>query len=125
MKPQAILVPFGYPDYPREVVEKFVAESKTMLSNLNIEFTTTSIVKQEKDAEKVVKEIHQSSPDFIIALLVSWVGAPNLVATLREFFSEPILLWSHITYKQDDTRITLGGLPAVGGDKGDFGGDGL
>jgi len=49
------------------MLEKFVAESSKTLSNLNIEFTTTSIVKQEKDVEKAVKKIRQTPHDFIIA----------------------------------------------------------
>lgn len=114
MKPKAILVPFGYPDYPKEVMKKFIVESKTMLSNLNIELSSTSQVTQQKEVEKVIRQICQTPHDFIIALLVSWVEAPNLVATLREFFSKPILLWSHTTYEENGTRITLGALPAAG-----------
>ncbi len=61
MRPKAILVPFGYPDYSEHVVEKFIAESKTALSNLDIEIMTASLVNQRRDEEKVVKEIHQGA----------------------------------------------------------------
>lgn len=41
MKSRAMLVPFGYPDYPKEVMEKSIVKSEVMLSNLNIELSAT------------------------------------------------------------------------------------
>lgn len=35
MKPKAILVPFGYSDYPQELVEKFITKIKNNIGELN------------------------------------------------------------------------------------------
>ncbi len=113
-KVKSILVPFGYPDYPQDVVERFISESEEMLKGLDIDLKTTRAVIRLEDVPSVVKEIRESEFDLIIALLVSWVEAPNVVATLRDFFTRPILLWSHTTYMEDGVRITLGPMPAAG-----------
>jgi len=84
--PKVVLVPFTYPDYPREVVSHFINESKKMVSELGINVVITEPVIQEKDVEKAREKIQKEDFDFIIALLVSWVEAPNLIATLRDFF---------------------------------------
>ena len=110
-KVKSILVPFGYPDYPQDVVERFISESEEMLKGLDIDLKTTRAVIRLEDVPSVVKEIRESEFDLIIALLVSWVEAPNVVATLRDFFTRPILLWSHTTYMEDGVRITLGPMP--------------
>jgi L-fucose isomerase-like protein len=113
-KAKAILVPFGYPDYPQDLVSKFISESEEMLKGLNIELKTTRPVICLDDVPSAVKDIRESEFDFIVALVVSWVEAPNLVATLRDWFHRPILLWSHTTYMEDGVRITLGPMPAAG-----------
>jgi L-fucose isomerase-like protein len=113
-KIKSILVPFGYPDYPQDVVSRFISESERMLKSLDIELKTTKAVINPDDAPPVAREIRRSEFDLIIALLVSWVEAPNVIATLRDFFTRPILLWSHTTYLEDGVRITLGPMPAAG-----------
>jgi len=100
-KAKAILVPFAYPDYPQDLVSKFISESEEMLKGLNIDLKTTKPVICMDDVPSAVKDIRESEFDFIIALIVSWVEAPNLVATLRDWFHRPILLWSHTTYMEE------------------------
>jgi len=111
---KVVMVPFSYPDYPEEVINKYVKESIKVISDLDIQLVTTKVVKESKNVEEATTTIRSTDFDFIIALVVSWVEAPHVVATLRDFFSYPILLWSHTPYQQDGERITLGGIPAAG-----------
>ena len=113
MKPSIMLVPFAYPDYPQDVVQKFIEESSRMTGGLDAVLTETSPVVAD-DAEKMRRQIRDADSDLIVALLVTWVEAPNLVATLRDFFGRPLLLWSHTTYREGDEIITLGPIPAAG-----------
>jgi len=113
-KIKTVLVPFSYPDYPEEVVSRYVKASEKTICDLDIELITTNVVKGVKDIEEVVKTIRCADFDFIIALVVSWVEAPHVVGTLSDFFSYPILLWSHTPYKENEEMITLGGIPAAG-----------
>ncbi len=111
---KAILVPFGYPDYPQDIVLRFISESENMLKSLNIGLKTSKPVIRLEDVPSVVKEIRESDFDFIIVLLVSWVEAPLVFATLFDWSGYPILLWSHTTYQEDGVRVTLGPMPAAG-----------
>jgi len=113
-KIKVVMVPFSYPDYPEEVINKYVKESIKVISDLDVQLVTAKVVKESKDVEEVITTIRSTDFDFIIALVVSWVEAPHVVATLRDFFSYPILLWSHTPYQQNGERITLGGIPAAG-----------
>lgn len=113
-KPKAILVPLGYPDYPREIVDKFIEKSREMIGGLGIDLVTTDAVIKEGDVEKATKLIRETEFDFTIPLIVSWVEAPIAVAVLRDFFDKPILLWSHTTYQEGGKIITLGPIPAAG-----------
>ncbi|HID11816.1 MAG TPA: hypothetical protein EYP17_11040 [Candidatus Latescibacteria bacterium] len=85
-----------------------------MLKDLEVDLKTTRAVISMEDVQPVIREIRESEFDLIIALLVTWVEAPNFVATLRGWFHRPILLWSHTTYMEEGTRVTLGAMPAAG-----------
>ena len=63
---------------------------------------------------KALGVLRASDFDLLVALLVSWVEAPLFTATLKPFFSQPILLWSHTIYAEDGVGLTLGALPAAG-----------
>ena len=114
MKPSITLVPFAYPDYPQDVVQRFIESSSKMIGSLDVTLTVTAPVVVADDAEEVRRQIRDADSDLIVALLVTWVEAPNLVATLRDFFGRPLLLWSHTTYREGDEIITLGPIPAAG-----------
>jgi L-fucose isomerase-like protein len=114
MKPRAMLVPFGYPDYPRELLDRFLEQSKdTLCSSLDLLATPPIIV--EEDVIHVRPLIRQADYDLLVVLLLSWVEAPLLVAALEEALtSQPIVLWSHTTFEEGGERLTLGPLPAAG-----------
>ena len=112
--PKAILVPFSYPDYPENVVARWLSKSQEMLEELSCDFTITPVVKGREDALRVAALIRQSKFDFILALLLSWIEAPNFIATLQEFFNFPLLLWTHTTWWEEGEQLTLGAVPAAG-----------
>jgi len=113
-KPKVVLVPFTYPDYPEDVVRRFIERSKDTVARIHPEVVTVDKVASIEEALRARRRILEEDADLIIALLVSWVEAPNLVACLRDFLSKPILLWSHTTYKENGVGLTLGAIPAAG-----------
>ena len=66
------------------------------------------------DVRKVLGKVRGWDVDGVIALLVSWVEAPNVVAVLRELGGKPLLLWSHTVFKDGEELLTLGALPGFG-----------
>ncbi len=115
MKPRGMLVPFGYPDYPRELLERFLEDSKQVLLSSGLHLRSTPPVIVEEDVAQARRSLQESNYDFLVVLLLSWVEAPLLVATLEDRLSNcPIVLWSHTTFEGDGERLTLGALPAAG-----------
>ena len=113
MKPKALLIPFSYPEYPGEVVNKYIRLSEDMLKRIGINFFTTDKVLDYSDITKVIKQARSEDFDFIIANVVSWVEAQNVIGVLDHFKREKICLWSHTTYKEDGEIVTLGPIPAA------------
>jgi L-fucose isomerase-like protein len=113
-KPKAGLIPFGYPYYPPEYLERFTQESIRVVKELGIEVSSTKPVIVYKDAERAVKDIVCEDVDFILAVVLSWLEAPNVIAVLREFSHKPILLWSHTMWEENGEILTLGPMPGVG-----------
>ena len=113
-KTRVVMVPFTYPDYPTDVVSRFIEDSRKTVASAHPDVVVTNRVASLEEAASARRAILDSDPDLIIALLVSWVEAPNLVACLRDFFGKPILLWSHTTYNEDGVGLTLGAIPAAG-----------
>lgn len=113
-KAKAVMVPFGYPDYPNEFLERFTKESQKMVSNLGIDVTVTPIVKVWADTGKAAAEIQKQDYDFIIVVILSWLEAPNLVETLQDYFHKPVLLWSHTMFYEGKKKFTLGPMAAAG-----------
>lgn len=114
MKARVAYVPFSYPDYPRDLVERFMNESKEMLRGIGLDFIDLDPVITFKDVSKAVSRLRGEEFDLIIANIVSWVEAPNVIAVLEEFKHKPILLWSHTMFRQDGELLTLGPLPGAG-----------
>jgi len=115
MKPRAMLVPFGYPDYPRELLNRFLDQSKEVLTASGLDLLSTPLVIVDEDVAQARRFLQESDYDFLVVLLLSWVEAPLLVATLEDrLTTHPIVLWSHTTFEGEGERLTLGPLPAAG-----------
>ena len=113
-EPRVVMVPFTYPDYPADVVSRFIDESSRTVRSVHKDVVVTNRVSSLDEALAARRAVLESDADLVIAVLVSWVEAPNLVACLRDFFHKPILLWSHTTYEEDGVGLTLGAIPAAG-----------
>ncbi len=114
VKPKVACVPFGYPDYPRDDLARMSAASGDALAQMGLDVIRVPAVIVPGDVEPALQVLRSEVYDVIVPVLISWVEAPLLVATLRSFRSRPLLLWSHTTYMDGDSRVTLGALPAAG-----------
>jgi L-fucose isomerase-like protein len=115
MKPRAMLVPFGYPDYPQRLLYRFLEQSKEVILANGLQLLSTPPVIVEDDVARTQRLLQETEYDFLVALLLSWVEAPLLVATLEDRLTNtPIVLWSHTTFEENGERLTLGPLPAAG-----------
>ena len=113
-KPLAGFIPFSYPDYPRKYIDKFTQDSIKTLRSLGLELVTTEPVIVYKDAARALDDIRGKDVDFVVALVLSWLEAPNVIAVLKEFSNKPILLWSHTMFKEKGEWLTLGPMPGAG-----------
>ena len=115
MKPRAMLVPFGYPDYPPELLQRFLERSKEALLASGVDLLSAPLVTVEEEVAPARRALREAEYDLLVVLLLSWVEAPLLVATLEDRLTTcPILLWSHTTFEEGGERLTLGPLPAAG-----------
>ena len=115
MKPRAMLVPFGYPDYPQGLLYRFLEQSKEAILANGLQLLSTPPVTVEDDVARTRRLLQETDYDFLVVLLLSWVEAPLLVATLEDRLTNtPIVLWSHTTFEDNGERLTLGPLPAAG-----------
>ena len=112
--PSVLVVPFAYPDYPASTVQGQIDASCRALSAAGLNVACAPAVISADDVPPALQRLRQADYDLILALVVSWVEAPLFVATLRPFFGQPLLLWSHTTFSQDGVGLTLGALPAAG-----------
>jgi len=112
--PRVVCVPFGYPDYPKDAVARRIAESTAALSSMGMDVIVCPAVIAREDVERAVDVLRRERSDVIIAVLVSWVEPPVLMAVLRPFQHHPVVLWSHTTFVEDGSLVTLGALPAAG-----------
>jgi len=113
-KPRLACVPFGYPDYPRDDLARMSAASGDALAAMGFDVVRVPPVIVPADVPPALQALRGEEYDAIVAVLISWVEAPLLVSTLRPFRGRPLLLWSHTTYMDGDSRVTLGALPAAG-----------
>jgi len=84
------------------------------LRELGIDVVATQPVIVYKDVERALKDVRGEDIDFVIAVVLSWLEAPNVIAVLKEFSSKPILLWSHTMFKEKGEWLTLGPMPGAG-----------
>jgi len=114
LKIRVAYIPFGYPDYPRDLINRFLEESKNMLKDLKFEVVETRPVIVFEEAEEAAADLDGKQFDLIIANIISWVEAPNVIAVLERFKHKPIILWSHTMFKEGRELLTLGPLPGAG-----------
>ena len=113
-KPRVAFVPFGYPDYPSDLLSEMIDDSHKALERMGVEVVATPPVITLDDVEPARALLKQETYDALALVLVSWVEAPLLIATVRPFRDVPMILWSHTTFLQGESRVTLGALPAAG-----------
>ena len=58
-KAKAVMIPFGYPGYPKEYLERFMHHSEEVVRKLGIELITTDLVKEFKEARKIKETIRK------------------------------------------------------------------
>ena len=112
--PKVMLLPFAYPDYPPDLVERFIRESEDFLRGLGLQVQRVPAVAVADDVPAAIAALRSQEYDLIVATLISWVEAPLFTAALRPVWGKPLLLWSHTTFVEGDTRFTIGALPAAG-----------
>lgn len=109
-RPRAGFIPFGYPDYPQDVVKDFMNKGREEIESLDIEVFASRPVIVYEDHKKAIEDIRGKDVDFLVALVVSWVEAPNVISTLRPFFHKPILLWGMTTFECNGWRTYIGAI---------------
>jgi len=112
-KSKTVLIPFGYPGYPQELLDRFTKESEVTIKNLGIDLITAPMVKNIQEVSKARKTLRENEYDFITILVLSWIEAPQVIATLKEYFHKPLLLWSHTTFREKGEKLTLGSFPGA------------
>ena len=105
LKIRVAYIPFGYPDYPRDLINRFLEESKNMLKDLKFEVVETRPVIVFEEAEEAAADLDGKQFDLIIANIISWVEAPNVIAVLERFKHKPIILWSHTMFKEGENSL--------------------
>lgn len=113
-KPRVACVAFGYPDYPADIIQRMTEVSLKELEQMGFDVLAVPSVITLDDVEPASIMLHREAYDAIILVLVSWVEAPLLIATVRALRTIPMVLWSHTTFMEGESRITLGALPAAG-----------
>jgi L-fucose isomerase-like protein len=112
MNEKLVVIPFSYPFYPKEIIGEQINRAKKLLGELSPVFLDAVFV--QDDIEKTKNKIRQLNPDLIIAMIVSWVEAPNFIDTMKDYFGKPILLWSHTTFQLNNKKQTVGAFVAAG-----------
>ena len=112
MESKLIVIPFSYPFYPKEIIEEQINRSKKLLEKISPTFIDTVFVPE--DVEKTRDKLRSLNPDLVIAMVVSWVEAPNFIDTLKDYFGKPLLLWSHTTFQHNGKKQTVGAFVAAG-----------
>jgi len=113
-KPKALMIPFGYPGYPPEVLKKFRDGSRNHLKRLGIDVTATANVIDFADARKIRDQVSTTDCEFIVVVVLSWLEATNVIDVIRDVSHKPILLWSHTMWQEGGEHLTLGPIPGAG-----------
>jgi L-fucose isomerase-like protein len=113
-KPSAAIVPFGYPDYPKSEMDRFINAAYLFVEEQGLDAVRIPAVIVQGDVAPAVQALKAADFDAMIIVLVSWVEAPLLVATIRPFIACPMILWTLTTFMQGTNQVTLGAIPAAG-----------
>jgi len=113
-KPSVLVVPFGYPDYPQEMLRHYTDASVRALTELGLQVECTPMVIVDKDVAAARKQARESEADLFVLLVLSWIEVPLVPSTLHEIFGRPLLLWSHTTFREaDGGEADLGCIPGA------------
>jgi L-fucose isomerase len=112
--PRIVFLPFGYPDYPAKDIERMALDSFSFLNKMDLEIIRIDPITTYSDIDRARKILKQEEYDAIVITLISWVEAPLLIDVIQEYRHIPMVLWSHTTYMEGKSRVTLGALPAAG-----------
>jgi len=113
-KPRALVVPFGYPGYPDQLMKRSRNGSIRHLKRLGIETVTVPNVIDFADAKEARQQIAKEDFEFVVVVVLSWLEATNVIEAVRDFAHKPILLWSHTMWQDKDQWWTIGPIPGVG-----------
>ncbi len=112
-KPKALVVPFGYPGYPDELLKKFRTESINHLRRLGMTVKSVPTVIDFADAKSARAAIAKEDFEFVVVVVLSWLEATNVIEAIRDFAHKPILLWSHTMWQEEKKWLTLGPIPGA------------
>src|SRR5258706_13594457 len=104
--PRVACVSFGYPDYPPEQISQMIHDSHKALEQMGIEVLPAPPVITLDDVEAARAFLKHETFDAIVLVLVSWVEAPLLIATVRPYHDVPMVLWSHTSFMEGASRAT-------------------
>ncbi len=112
-KPKALMIPFGYPGYPDELIKKFRSESVAHLRKMGMTVKAMPNVIDFADARAVRKLVGKEECEFVVVVVLSWLEATNVIEVVRDLADKPILLWSHTMWEEKGQHWTLGPIPGA------------
>ena len=112
-KPKALMVPFGYPGYPPEILKKFRDGSRNHLKRLGMDVKAMPNIIDFADAKRLRDQISKEDCEFVVVVVLSWLEATNVIEAIRDVSHKPILLWSHTMWQEKGKHLTLGPIPGA------------
>jgi hypothetical protein len=83
-----------------------ITDSYLALEHMGLDVLRVPPVINFEDVADAIAYLHREEYDAILLVLVSWVEAPLLIATVRPFRTVPMVLWSHTTFMDGASRVT-------------------
>ncbi|MCL5985565.1 MAG: hypothetical protein M1371_03265 [Actinobacteria bacterium] len=108
--PRAVLIPFGWSDYPQDILSQKVAESIDAVESAGVQVISARTILETADVIDARNVLKTNNFDFIIILIASWLDDVNVFSLLQDYFDVPILLWSHMPFFHEGEKITLGAM---------------
>jgi len=113
-KPKALMIPFGYPGYPDNLMKRFRDGSIRHLKQQGMDVKAMPTVIDFADAKEVREQARKEGFEFVVVVALSWLEATNVVEAVRDLAHHPILLWSHTMWQEKGQWWTLGPIPGAG-----------
>lgn len=112
---KALLIPFGYPGYPEDIMLERIEESKRFLKSMDIDFDSTGNVIVLADCEQAISKVETTQFDYAVVLVATWLETPNVISVVSHIKHKPILLWSHgnMRSKGSSEVVSLGSIAAA------------